>query len=99
MNNRDTCMKTTPTKQDKRIVSITQPYIRPIVRGKIKNPTEFGAKIEIGITDGFTRLEKLSWENFNESKGLKESLERYKERNGYYPEVVQVDKLYRTEKT
>lgn len=83
-------------KIDKRIVSITQPYIRPIVRGKIKNPTEFGAKIEIGITDGFTRLEKLSWENFNESKGLKESIERYKERNGYYPEVVQVDKLYRT---
>jgi len=83
-------------KIEKRIVSISQPYVRPIVRGKIKTPVEFGAKIEIGITNGFTRLEKLSWESFNESKGLKKSIERYKERNGYYPEVVQVDKLYRT---
>lgn len=28
-----------------RIVSISQPYIRPIVRGKAKVPTEFGAKL------------------------------------------------------
>ena len=30
-----------------RIVSISQPYIRPIVRGKAKTPTEFGAKLDI----------------------------------------------------
>ena len=29
-----------------RIVSISQPYIRPIVRGKAKTPTEFGAKLD-----------------------------------------------------
>ena len=29
-----------------RIVSISQPYLRPIVRGKAKNPTEFGAKYD-----------------------------------------------------
>lgn len=29
-----------------RIVSISQPYIRPIVRGKAKAPTEFGAKLD-----------------------------------------------------
>ena len=28
-----------------RIVSLSQPWIRPIVRGKAKSPTEFGAKI------------------------------------------------------
>lgn len=30
-------------KVDERIVSITQPYVRPIVRGKTKSLTEFGA--------------------------------------------------------
>ena len=29
---------------ENRIVSISQPYIRPIVRGKSKSPVEFGAK-------------------------------------------------------
>ena len=27
-----------------RIVSLSQPWIRPIVRGKVKAPTEFGAE-------------------------------------------------------
>lgn len=30
-----------------RIVSISQPYIRPIVRGKAKTPTAFGAKLDL----------------------------------------------------
>jgi hypothetical protein len=30
---------------DDRIVSITQPHIRPIVRGKAGKPVEFGAKL------------------------------------------------------
>jgi len=29
---------------DHRIVSISQPYVRPIVRGKQDKPVEFGAK-------------------------------------------------------
>ena len=32
-----------------RIVSISQPYIRPIVRGKAKAPVEFGAKLDMSI--------------------------------------------------
>ncbi|SDF72847.1 hypothetical protein SAMN04487889_1473 [Eubacterium pyruvativorans] len=43
-----------------RIVSISQPYIRPIIRGKAKDPTEFGAKLDISIDNGFARIEKLS---------------------------------------
>ncbi len=31
---------------ENRIVSISQPYIRPIVRGKAKSPVEFGAKLD-----------------------------------------------------
>uniref|UniRef100_UPI003AF5FDDD IS5 family transposase n=4 Tax=Thiolapillus sp. TaxID=2017437 RepID=UPI003AF5FDDD len=32
---------------DDRIVSISQPYVRPIVRGKLDKPVEFGAKLSV----------------------------------------------------
>ena len=41
------------TKCDDRIVSISQPHIQPIVRGKVKKSTEFGAKISVSMKDGF----------------------------------------------
>ena len=45
-----------------RIVSISQPYIRPIVRGKAKSPVEFGAKRDMSIDEkGLARLEKQSY--------------------------------------
>lgn len=34
-----------------RIVSISQPYIRPIARGKAKAPVEFGAKLDLSIDE------------------------------------------------
>ena len=34
-----------------RIVSIHQPYIRPIVRGKAKSPVEFGANYDVRIDE------------------------------------------------
>ncbi len=51
-----------------RIVSISQPYIRPIVRGKAKTPTEFGAKLDLSIDDnGMAKLEKQSFDAYNEA--------------------------------
>jgi len=41
-------------------------------------------------------LEKLSWENYNEGNYLKEQVEAYHKRHGYYPEVVIADQIYRT---
>ncbi len=39
---------------DERIVSVSQPHVRPIVRGKARKSIEFGAKISVSITaDGF----------------------------------------------
>lgn len=36
-----------------RIVSVSQPFVRPIVRGKAGKPVEFGAKLEsVSLTDG-----------------------------------------------
>ena len=42
-----------------RIVSIHQPHVRPIVRGKAKAKTEFGAKINIGLVNGYARVDKI----------------------------------------
>jgi hypothetical protein len=81
---------------DKRIVSIEQPYIRPIVRGKAGKEVEFGAKISISYIDEYVFLDEISWENFNESTYLKEQVEKYLEDTGYYPESIHVDKIYRT---
>lgn len=82
-----------------RIVSIAQPYIHPIVRGKAKAPVEFGAKLDISIDEkGFARLERLSFDAYNESDVLISALENYHKCNGRYPERVLVDQIYRNRK-
>lgn len=79
-----------------RIVSLSQPFIRPIVRGKAAAPTEFGAKLDISIDEyGFVRVEKISFDAYNEKEVLKGAVQRYFERNGRYPERVLADKIYR----
>ena len=78
-----------------RIVSISQPDIRPIVRGKSKGKTEFGAKISVSVVDGFTYLDRFSFDSYNEALDLKEQLEAYRKRFGFYPEAVQCDMIYR----
>jgi IS5 family transposase len=79
-----------------RIVSITQPHIRPIVRGKAGTAVEFGAKLSATCVDGYVFLSRISWDNFNESVDLKGQIEAYKKLVGVYPESVHVDKIYRT---
>ena len=80
-----------------RIVSISQPHVRPIVRGKMgKKGVEFGAKIGLSLMDGFARVNTLSWEAYNESNDLQRQAEAYKAIFGYYPELIQADKIYAT---
>ena len=81
---------------DDRIVSLTQPQIRPIVRGKAGTPVEFGAKISVSYSDGYCFLDHLSWDNFNESQDLELQVEQYKQRFGCYPESLHVDRIYPT---
>lgn len=81
---------------DDRIVSITQPHVRPIVRGKSGTPVEFGAKLSVSCVDGHAFLDHLSWNNFNESGDLQHQVELFKSRFGHYPEAVYVDQIYRT---
>ena len=79
-----------------RIVSVSQPFVRPIVRGKAGKPVEFGAKLDISVVNGWARLESYSFNAYNESGNLQEIVERFKEREGHYPERVLADKIYRT---
>jgi IS5 family transposase len=81
-------------KVSHRIVSLSQPHIRPIVRGKAGKSVEFGAKISISLVDGFSFIDRLSWENFNEGTILIDQIEIYHKRFGYYPESVHGDKIY-----
>ncbi len=81
---------------DDRIVSITQPHIRPIVRGKAGKPVEFGAKLSVSCFNNYVFLDHARWDNFNESGDLKSQIEEYKNYTGYYPDSVHVDKIYRT---
>ena len=57
-----------------RIVSLTQPHIRPIVRGKAGKSVEFGAKLSASCRNGYVFLDRISWDNFNESVDLKMAL-------------------------
>ena len=78
-----------------RIVSIRQPWVRPIVRGKAHANTEFGAKLHITMVDGYARIEQLSFDAFNEANDFFQAVEGYRERYGFYPARVLADKIYR----
>ena len=81
---------------DDRIVSISQPHVRPIKRGKAGRDTEFGAKLSLSVVDGFSFVDRLSWDSYNESLDLVGQIETYHRRFGFYPASVHVDKIYRT---
>lgn len=80
---------------DDRIVSISQPHVRPIKRGKANASTEFGAKISASLVNGYCFLDHLDWNNYNESGDLEQQVEAYRKRFGFYPESVHADQIYR----
>ena len=47
---------------------------------------------------GYGRIEKISFDAYNESTCLQEAAERFKERTGHYLERILADKIYRTQK-
>ena len=84
---------------DNRIVSLHMPFIRPIVRGKIPEPTEFGPKMDLSVDgDGHSRIEFFSYDAYNEATHLMDAIEGYHERTGAYPEKVLADTIYRNKR-
>lgn len=79
-----------------RIISIHQPHVRPIVRGKVNAKVEFGANVQVSMMGGYAFLDELNWDAFNEGTRLICSVEKYKARFGYYPREVLADKIYCT---
>lgn len=79
-----------------RIVSLSQSWVRPIVRGKATADVEFGAKVEMSVMNGFLRIEELRWDAFNEGKTLQQSVESYRKAYGHYPARVLADTIFRT---
>lgn len=79
-----------------RIVSISQPHVRPIVRGKQGKKVEFGSKLGLSLANGFVKGDTLSWDAYNESVDLKIQAQAYKTLYGYYPELILADKIYAT---
>ena len=61
-----------------RIVSISKPYVRPIVRGKEVKNVEFGAKVNNILVDGISFIEKLSFNAFSEGTRLVHCLKMHK---------------------
>ena len=62
---------------EKRIVSIRQSWLRPIVRGKAKTLVEFGAKLDLSINENsYSLIEHISFEAYNESGYLQGAVER-----------------------
>ena len=49
-----------------------------IVRGKAGRPVEFGAKVSVSLVEGYSIIERMSWDNFNESKDLIGQIEGYR---------------------
>ena len=80
-----------------RIVSISQPYVRPIVRGKQDKAVELGAKLSVSLDgEGLARVDQLRWEAFHEGHDLPAQVEAYRRHCGHYPDVVLADPLYGT---
>lgn len=78
-----------------RIVSVSQPFVRPIVRRKAGKPVEFGMKLNISVSDGWTKLEYHSFDAYNEATKLGEMIENFHRREGHYPSRVLAEKIYR----
>ena len=61
-----------------RIVSVSKPYVRPIVRGKEVKNVEFGAKSNNILVDGISFIEKLSFNAFSEGTRLEHCIKMHK---------------------
>lgn len=53
-----------------RIISIHQPHLRPIARGKVKTNVEFGNKMDLYLQNNIARIARFDWEAYNEGTDL-----------------------------
>ena len=80
-----------------RIVSISQPHIRPIIRGKARADVEFGAKVSVAVHNGYVFVDRISFDAYSESHDVEMQAEAYRVRTGAYPERILGDKAYQNQ--
>jgi len=78
-----------------RIVSLSKPYIRPIVRGKETKAVEFGAKVNKLQIDGISFIEHFSYDAFNEGTRLQKCIALHRQLFGKCSHHS-ADKIYAT---
>lgn len=66
------------------------------MRSKANARVEFAAKLSVSLVNGYAFPDVLSWDLHHEGTRLRDSVEKYKECHGYYPEAVLADAIYRT---
>ncbi len=75
-----------------RIVSVHQPHIRPIVRGKNKNKVALG----LSLSNGYTRIHPPQQAYHEGVNNFQQSVEAHRSLYGHYPELVKADAIYAT---
>lgn len=65
-----------------------------MARGKDKNKTEFGSKVDVSEVDGFCRVDRFSWDAFNECGDMELLVENFHRFYGCYPKSFLGDGIY-----
>ena len=87
---------TTGKAPEKRIVSLSKSYIRPIVRGKETKAVEFGAKVNKLQINGISFIEHLSFDAFNEGTHFKSTIQLAQTLTHTKVRLVGADAIYAT---
>ena len=87
---------TTGKAPEKRIVSLSKSYIRPIVRGKETKAVEFGAKVNKLQINGISFIEHLSFDAFNEGTHFKSTIHLAQTLTHTKVRLVGADAIYAT---
>jgi transposase, IS5 family len=83
------------SKIEDRIVSLHQPHIRPIVRGKENKRVEFGPKVNMLRVGGISVVERFSFNSFNETTSFQSACTKYDTVTGKCQQIG-ADAIYAT---
>ena len=81
-----------------RLLSISKPYVRPIVRGKESKAVEFGAKVNAIQVGGFNFIEHLNYNAFHEGIRVPECILLHETLFNIKPCFFAGDAIYATNK-
>ena len=80
-----------------RVLSLHAWWVRSVYRNKSGKKYEYGTQFDLSIYNGFARLEKTSFDPYNEGSTLPLAVERFFAIYGRYPENVIADTKYRSD--